>query len=96
MALNLVKIKGLFYSKLLAMWRMYRLNLLVKRWGLKDRGKVFSERIWNIKTLQDRLLSKLLIAMAAAFYFAIECGACVSCHGTRRMEWRRGDEWVGA
>ena len=91
-----MKIKGLFYGKLLAMWRMYRLNLLVKRWGLEDGGKVFSERIWNIKTLQDPLLSRPLIAKEVASPFATECGACVSCHGMRRTEGRRGDEWVGA
>jgi hypothetical protein len=34
------------------------------------------------------------ITNAAAFYFAMERGACVPCHGTRRMEWRRGDEWA--
>lgn len=69
---------------------MHRLNSLVKRWGLEDGGKVFSERVWNVKKMQDRVLSEPLIAKGAVFSFAIERGAFVLCHKTRRMEWRRG------
>ena len=69
---------------------MHRLNSLVKRWGLEDGGKDFSERVSNVKKMQDRVLSEPLIAKGAAFSFAIECGAFVLCHKTRRMERRRG------
>jgi hypothetical protein len=67
-----------------------RIQLIREKMGPQRRGKDFSEPVWNVKKMQDRMLSEPLIAWGAVFYFARERGAFFLCHKTKRMEWRRG------
>ena len=72
---------------------MYRLKLISGKMGPQDNDKD-SQSAFGISK-KGSLLSEPLTTKAAAIPFAIECGACqcIPCHETRRMKWRRGDEW---
>jgi hypothetical protein len=67
-----------------------RTRLISEKMGPQRWGKDFSERVWNVKKMQDRVLSEPLIVWGAVFSFARERGAFFLCHKTKRMEWRRG------
>ena len=76
-----VKIKGLFYDKLLAKRQMYR--PISENMGPQRPGQGFFRAHLEYQTKQDHLPSEPLATKAGSIPFDIAYGAFIPCHETR-------------